>query len=144
MSEHIVCDSTIDSLTAEVETLRVLLSDSMAERAGLSRHLMDSQAEATATREAVERVRATWQSHLDAVPLGLRCECVGCDMGRALDSAPSAEALGERIALAIEAAADEHNRNIARMAGLPYDPDRHDGAVANGLRRAARIARETT
>jgi hypothetical protein len=57
------------------------------------------------------------------------------------DAAPS---LGERIALAIEAAADEHNRNIARMAGLPYDPDRHDGAVANGLRRAARIARETT
>jgi hypothetical protein len=52
--------------------------------------------------------------------------------------------IAERIALAIEAAADEHNRNIARIAGLPYDPDRHDGAVANGLRRAARIARETT
>ena len=50
-----------------------------------------ARAEATATREAVERVRATWQSHLDAVPLGLRCECVGCDMGRALDSAPSGE-----------------------------------------------------
>jgi len=48
------------------------------------------------------------------------------------------------VAAELNAAADEHNRNIAAMAGVPYDPDRHDGMVANGIRRAARIAEEGT
>lgn len=36
-------------------------------------------------RAALDRVRAVWQPHLDAVPLGLPCQCVGCQMGRAID-----------------------------------------------------------
>jgi len=48
----------------------------------------------------------------------------------------------ERIAEAIETAADEHNRRIARIANVPYDPDRRDGMTAGGIRQAARIARE--
>lgn len=34
---------------------------------------------------ALERARTVWQAHLDLTPPALRCECVGCQMGREMD-----------------------------------------------------------
>jgi len=36
------------------------------------------------TAERIDIALAIWQLHLDATPLGLRCECVACRMGRTL------------------------------------------------------------
>jgi hypothetical protein len=46
------------------------------------------------------------------------------------------------IAEYLEAEADNQNKLIASMAGVPYDPDRLDGSTAFGIRQAARLVRQ--
>lgn len=79
----------VDDLVTEVERLRHVLETHEAQ---YRRHRDDGyrlsakhERQRDEARAALDRVRAVWQPHLDAVPLGLPCQCVGCQMGRAID-----------------------------------------------------------